>query len=130
MKLSVSAGYGLVTVLYIAKKGTIVLSQEISDQCSIPIDYLLKILSQLVRAGILYSKRGPNGGFTLASPPSEISYLNIVEAIDGYGDFHIPLQKESLKELTEEIEKVCGKALKSFQDVLRNASLANTLNSV
>ena len=65
------------------EKGNPVLSAKISKQYNIPIEYLLKIMHQLVRAGILRSKRGPKGGFTLAKPASKITLLEIVEAIGG-----------------------------------------------
>ena len=64
MKISRSTGYGLLASGYIAKneKDGIVLSQTISKEYNIPLEYLLKILQQLVRANLLRSKRGPRGG--------------------------------------------------------------------
>ena len=44
---------------------------------------MAKILRNLVRARLLRSSRGVNGGFALARPASEISLLNIIEAIEG-----------------------------------------------
>ena len=85
MRVSRSTGYAILAVGYIAKnqdKG-IILSQSISKQYGIPLEYLLKILQQLVRANVLRSKRGPRGGFLLAQPIKKISLLRIVEAVDG-----------------------------------------------
>jgi Rrf2 family protein len=65
------------------QKDGIVLSQRISKKYGIPLEYLLKILQQLVRANVLFSKRGPRGGFTLAKATKEITMLQIVEAVDG-----------------------------------------------
>ena len=45
--------------------------------------FLAKLLTSLSQAGLVSSKPGRNGGFTLASPPSEISLEHIAEAI-GY----------------------------------------------
>jgi Rrf2 family protein len=36
----------------------------------------------LARAGLVNSQRGPHGGFTLRKPPTELSVLDIVDAID------------------------------------------------
>ncbi len=72
MRVSRSTGYALLAVGYIAKhqgKG-VVLSQNVSKEYDIPLEYLLKILQQLVRANVLRSKRGPRGGFSWPSPPT------------------------------------------------------------
>ncbi len=44
----------------------------VADFTGIPARYLSKILSDLVRAGLLLSSRGPGGGFLLARSPDEI----------------------------------------------------------
>ena len=68
MKISRSTGYALIAVGYIAQhyKEGAVLAQRVSEEYDIPLEYLLKILQQLVRASVLRSKRGPRGGFFLA----------------------------------------------------------------
>ena len=87
MRISRSTGYALLAVGYIAKNQKeqgIVLSQRIAKAYKIPLEYLLKILQQLVRANVLRTKRGPRGGFTLAKPPKKITMLQIVEAVERY----------------------------------------------
>jgi Rrf2 family transcriptional regulator, iron-sulfur cluster assembly transcription factor len=85
MKLTRSAGYALVAVGYIARNNDDqpILAKSIAKQYKIPLDYLLKILQQLVRAHILGSIRGPRGGFVLARETGRISLLHIIEAVDG-----------------------------------------------
>ena len=85
MKVSRSTGYGILALGYIAKHSNepIILSQNIAEQYNIPLEYLLKILQQLVRARILRSKRGPRGGFSLARPMKKVSMLEVIEAIEG-----------------------------------------------
>jgi len=85
MKISRSTGYALLAVGYIAqnRKQGIILSQTISKKYNIPLEYLLKILQQLVRANVLRSKRGPRGGFSLAKPAKKITLLQVVEAVEG-----------------------------------------------
>ena len=65
MKISRSTAYALLAVGYIAQHHDqkIILSQTISKEYNIPLEYLLKILQQLVKANVLHSKRGPRGGF-------------------------------------------------------------------
>jgi len=52
----------------------------------LPPAYLAKHLASLVRAGVLTGTTGPHGGFRLARPATEISVLEIVEAVDGGAD--------------------------------------------
>jgi Rrf2 family protein len=86
MKISRSTGYALLAVGYIAQHQDekIVLSKDISKKYDIPLEYLLKILQQLVRANVLRSKRGPRGGFSLAKSAKKITILQIIEAVDGH----------------------------------------------
>ena len=56
---------------------TIASAQNISSQ------FLVQILLQLKRAGIVKSIRGSCGGYQLAMRPSEISLLDIVHAMEG-----------------------------------------------
>jgi len=85
MKISRSTGYALMAVGYIAQHqdAKIILSQDISKKHDIPLEYLLKILQQLVRTNVLRSKRGPRGGFSLAKSAKKITMLQIIEAVDG-----------------------------------------------
>lgn len=58
-------------------------SAELADFTRIPLPTVSKILGTMVRAGLLTSHRGLNGGFTLSLPACEISITNIIEAVDG-----------------------------------------------
>lgn len=57
-------------------------SEGIAKRTKVPKGYLSKILRDLVIAELITSQRGPNGGFTLAKPASEISILDVVNAVD------------------------------------------------
>jgi Rrf2 family protein len=85
MKLSKSISYGIVALEYIAKHqdGSLILSDDISKRYGIPLEYLFKILQQFVKAGILHSKRGPGGGYSLAKPLKKVSMLDVIEAVEG-----------------------------------------------
>ena len=56
---------------------------EIAVGEAIPESFLRKLLKPLIRANIVKSERGYSGGITLAKMPSEISVLDVVEAVDG-----------------------------------------------
>jgi Rrf2 family protein len=56
---------------------------EIARRQRIPERFLEQIFGDLRRAGILTSKRGAHGGFCFATPPDEVTILDIVEVLDG-----------------------------------------------
>lgn len=57
-------------------------TQAIAEATQVPEDYLAKVLQPLVRAGVLESQRGRNGGFRLARHAATISMLEVVTAVD------------------------------------------------
>jgi Rrf2 family protein len=59
------------------KADTLARAQEI------PLKFLENILQGLRQAGIVESRRGPEGGHLLARPAAEISLADIIRAIDG-----------------------------------------------
>lgn len=88
---STSCDYGLQAMLYLAlhytEKENIDLN-SIVEKLDIPKHYLSKILQVLVKHKLLVSMKGPKGGFRLSRPPSEITLIEIIEAIDGLDIFN------------------------------------------
>jgi len=84
-------------------------AREIAEALGVPIDYLVKILQQLVRARILVSTRGPQGGFRLQRLPGDIPLLAIVEAIDGPVEGSLAVQEEVLgkRKAKKKIQVAC-----------------------
>lgn len=131
MKISRSTGYGILAVGYIAKhqKQGIVLSQSISKEYKIPLEYLLKILQQLVRADVLRSKRGPRGGFTLAKSSGQVTMLQIIEAVDGPMVSRLGLNEQSRGEkFGVKAEKTYAKALAQAKSVFQKTKLSALLS--
>lgn len=58
-------------------------AKQIAEDTGIPVEYLRKVLQRLTRARLVQSERGRGGGFRLGKPPSKITLLQIVEAIEG-----------------------------------------------
>ena len=75
--------YGLQAMIFLATEDRKMGITEISEKQGLPSHYLSKILQNLVKAKILESAKGPNGGFWLAKPASNIRLAHIVDAIDG-----------------------------------------------
>lgn len=57
-------------------------SETIATRTQVPQGYLSKILRDMVVADLIRSQRGPNGGFALARGPSQITILDVVNAVD------------------------------------------------
>lgn len=58
-------------------------ARDLASELTLPLDYLHKVLRRLVRAALLESARGEQGGFRLARPADAITLLDVVEAVDG-----------------------------------------------
>ncbi len=56
---------------------------ELSQYEDISLKFLEQILLQLRKAGYLESKRGPNGGYSLAKAPARIFFGDVVRLLDG-----------------------------------------------
>jgi len=77
--------YALRALFHLANsaQGQPLLAAEIAASESIPRRFLDTILRQLTRAGLLTSSRGPHGGYSLRSPPSEIKVASVIRVLDG-----------------------------------------------
>jgi Rrf2 family protein len=76
--------YAVVAMAELARSGDRpVPVKELAERRSIPDQFLEQLFSTLRRAGLLTSHRGSKGGYTLARPASEITVLEVVQALDG-----------------------------------------------
>jgi Rrf2 family protein len=84
MRLSARADYALrAAVELAAAEGGHVTAEQLARSQHIPGKFLEAILTQLRRAGLVRSQRGPEGGFWLAKPAADIALADIIRAIDG-----------------------------------------------
>ena len=84
MRLSARADYALrAAVELAASSGDHTTAEQLARAQHIPAKFLEAILTQLRRAGLVRSQRGPEGGFWLAKPAEEISLGDIIRAVDG-----------------------------------------------
>lgn len=84
MRLSTKSRYGLRALFDIAYNytDTPAQTQDISRRQNISPRYLEQIFQGLKKAGIIKSKRGPQGGYSLAKPASEITVLEVIKATE------------------------------------------------
>ena len=85
MQLTQATDYSFRVILHLtrATPGEVVAAKTLAEREEIPMRYLLKIIRSLVKAGILNSHRGMEGGYSLAKEPGDITLLEVVEAIEG-----------------------------------------------
>jgi len=115
MRISRTVEYGFIAAVFIAqnRKDGRVIARTISKAHGISTEYLQQVLQHLAKYGILTSLRGPKGGFDLAKPATEITLLDIIEAIDGSVQASTGLTGEATK-----------KAEKIFIDVSKTAKVS------
>ena len=84
MRVSARADYALrATIELAAAPDFHAPAEQLARAQNIPGTFLETIMTHLRRSNIVRSKRGPDGGFWLARPASEISLADIIRAIDG-----------------------------------------------
>ena len=85
LKLTKKADYGLMAMKHLAERAPqgACSAKDVADAYGIPQEALAKILQRLVKAGLLHSQHGMNGGYTLARDPATISAFEVIRAIDG-----------------------------------------------
>jgi Rrf2 family iron-sulfur cluster assembly transcriptional regulator len=85
MKLTRAGEYAVRCVLYLASQGQgeLVSRRLIADYFDIPTSFLAKIAQQLAKVGMLEIKQGAKGGYVLLKNPTDITMLEVVEAIIG-----------------------------------------------
>src|SRR6184192_486345 len=85
LKLTKKADYGLMAMKHLAEHGhgAVCSAKDVADSYHIPQEALAKILQRLVKAGLLHSQHGTNGGYTLARAAGKITAFEVIRAIDG-----------------------------------------------
>lgn len=87
MKYTKATNYALHTVAFMIKHGKTdnVSLQVLANHFNISATYLSKILTQLVKAGLVQSTSGVNGGYVLRKKIEDISFMDVINATEGTG---------------------------------------------
>ncbi len=101
-----------------------VTAQEIAERRRIPEKYLVHILLQLKRAGLVRSQRGAQGGYLLARTPEEVRLLDVVEAIDGGILDPLPVEDSASDALRPAWEEVAA----GIRGVLAETTIRNLMD--
>lgn len=123
MKYSKATNYALHTMLFLAAAtpNKPVGVQQLAERQEVSPTYLSKILTKLVKAGMIESASGANGGYRLKRNWEDISFLDIIHAIEGTAS----LFDCSLDHGPEcQIQQVVLSAEKKMEEHLRNQTMS------
>ncbi len=83
--LSEASESGLRAVVWMAQRpGEPHKVKVIAEQIQAAPGYLIRVLQELAKAGILSARRGNQGGFVLHRDPSQLTALDVINAIDPF----------------------------------------------
>jgi len=86
-KISTKGDYGLLLLSSLAEKyeanGGFVSLKELAKEKKLSLPYLSQIIIPLKNAKLVESKEGREGGYRLASPPNEITIMQVLEILEG-----------------------------------------------
>lgn len=130
MHFKASVEYGMRAVLYLAEKGSICSSREVADEMSIPRDYLIQLAQLLRNAGIIHARPGKNGGYSLAKDASEISMLDIFNALQNDRLRAERKEAEDASDLLQNITAACSAVEREMEEYMSSITLQNMIERI
>ena len=130
MHFKASVEYGMRAVLYLAEKGSICSSREVADEISIPRDYLIQLAQLLRNAGIVHARPGKNGGYSLAKDASEISMLDIFNALQNDRLRAERKEAEDANDLLQDITAACSAVEHEMEEYMSSITLQNMIERI
>lgn len=125
-----SVEYGMRAVLYLAEKGSVCSSREVADEMSIPRDYLIQLAQLLRNAGIIHARPGKNGGYSLAKDASEISMLDIFNALQNDRLRAERKEAEDASDLLQDITAACSAVEREMEEYMSSITLQNMIERI
>ncbi len=85
IKINKKVEYALMVLKLMKDKGSqeLTTAREVCDRFETPFDTTAKVMQLMNTAGILHSQKGVKGGYTLSSDLSQVSYMALVELVEG-----------------------------------------------
>lgn len=123
MKYSKATNYALHTMLFLvaASPDKPVGVQQLAERQHVSPTYLSKILTKLVKAGLIQSVSGANGGYQLKQKKDDISFLDVIHAIEGTASLFDCTLNHSSECL---IQQVMVEAENGMEDFLQNKKIS------
>lgn len=130
MHFKASVEYGMRAVLYLAEKGSICSSREVADEMSIPRDYLIQLAQLLRNAGIIHARPGKNGGYTLAKDASNISMLDVFNALQNDRPRAEHKEEEGASTLLREITAACSTVEREMEEYMSSITVQMMIDRI
>ncbi len=86
MQVSRKIDYALRAVIHLANEEASARAcsvGEIAERERVPRQFLEKIVQELIHKGLVRSHRGPHGGYVLARPAEQVTFRDVIEAVEG-----------------------------------------------
>ncbi|MBB6669502.1 RrF2 family transcriptional regulator [Cohnella nanjingensis] len=124
MKLSQATDYALHAMLHLmsAAPDKPVSVQLLAEKLGVSQTYLSKMLTKLVKAGLIHSVSGANGGYRLKRNQEEISFLDVIHAIEGTASLFECSFNHGSECL---IQQVVMDAERQMEQILRNKKISD-----
>ena len=132
MQLKASTDYGMRAVLYLAAQDGTRSSKDISQDMSIPRDYLIQLAQLLRNAGIIEARPGKHGGYSLAKDPSNNSMLEVMEALNDDARRSMPSKRFERENspMVQGVKDMYDLVQESFDAYLGSLTVDKLLNCV
>ena len=125
-----SVEYGMRAVLYLAEKGSICSSREVAEEMSIPRDYLIQLAQLLRNAGIIHARPGKNGGYILAKDASNISMLDVFNALQNDRPRSEHKDEEGVSNLLREITAACSTVEREMEEYMSSITVQKMIDRI
>jgi Rrf2 family transcriptional regulator, nitric oxide-sensitive transcriptional repressor len=129
--LSEASEYALRAVVWLAQDASRPEKvREIAEATHAAPGYLVKVLQNLAKAGILSAQRGTRGGFVLIRDPAGLSVLEVISAVDPVERIQqCPLQLDSHRERLCPMHERIDQALAMVEAAFGGTMIADLLNA-
>lgn len=129
MQLTRQTEYAIRTVIELANApaGTMMNSRTIAEKQNLPEKFLTKTIQILVRAGMVETRRGMQGGIRLSVSPDSITIADVLYAIEGKLAINPCLEGDSYCENQSNcpVRKVLGRTQKAILAELSKETIAD-----
>jgi len=128
-----AASYAVLAMVEIAEKRRAggpaeMQASDIANRFGLPMAYTAKVLSQLARASLLRSDRGPRGGFQLSRDPEQITLYEIFNAVGAWSNGDLRLNASAPAKLREGVDSAVRRAMNEAKNVLESVRLSDLMS--
>lgn len=119
-----TAEYALRAVVFLADQEMPRTTSVIAEHTQVPAGYLAKVMQGLSKAGLVHSQRGLHGGFVLLIPASQLTVLEVVNAVEPIRRYHecpLGLHGKNLCPLHRKLDD----AAKSIEELFGETTIAD-----